>query len=346
MKPKSHGQRPGRGDLEVEWGIDHVGDGEHPRARRDGLARDVDHAMGWPDREIGRLAAGQQALITRAQLIGLGVGRGAIQHALSRGRLHLMHRGVYALVASTALPPLAAERAAVLACGDSAVLGCHSAAAVWTIRPFLAGDVEVLVVGKETGRRRPGICVHRVADLHLRDILSHDGIPITSPARAILDISPQLSERSLERAFDEALVRKIMTIGAVNAVLARYPHARGAGRIRALARPDRKTTATRSKGEEQFLTMVRKARLPDPEVNVRLGRFVADFLWRRERIVLEVDGYDYHRGRGAFERDHERDAEHQHSDFLVIRATWRQLEETPEAVLVWVATALARRRGT
>ncbi len=72
---------------------------------------------------------------------------------------------------------------------------------------------------------------------------------------------------------------------------------------------------------------------------------VADFLWRRERIVLEVDGYDYHRGRGAFERDHERDAEHQHSDFLVIRATWRQLEDTPEAVLVWVATALARRRG-
>ncbi len=254
-----------------------------------------------------------------------------------------MHRGVYALVASAALPPLATERAAVLACGDSALLGCHSAAAVWRIRPFLAGDVDVLVVGKETGRRRPGICVHRVADLHPRDVLQHDGIPITSPARTLLDVAPDLSERSLERAFDEALVRKIMSLGAVNAVLARYPHARGAGRIRALAQSDRKTTATRSKGEERFLTMVRNSHLPEPEVNVRLGRFVADFLWRPERVVLEVDGYDYHRGRRAFERDHQRDAEHQHSDFLVIRATWRQLEDTPEAVLVWVATALARR---
>ncbi len=200
-----------------------------------------------------------------------------------------------------------------------------------------------MVVGKETGRRRVGICVHRVAELHPRDILRHDGIPLTSPARALLDIAPHLSERSLERAFDEALVRNIVSLGAVRAVLARYPQARGAARIRALARPDRKTSATRSQGEERFLMMVRKARLPEPEVNVRLGRFVADFLWRRERIVLEVDGYNYHRGRGAFERDHERDAEHQHSDFLVIRATWRQLEDTPEAVLVWVATALARR---
>jgi very-short-patch-repair endonuclease len=196
---------------------------------------------------------------------------------------------VYALVASTALPLLAAEHAAVLACGDTAVLSHHSA------------------------------------------------------ARTLLEVTPQLSERSLERAFDEALIRNIMSLGAVRAVLARYPQRPGVARMLALTRPDRMTTATRSKGEERFLAMVRKARLPAPEVNVTEGRFDADFLWRRERIVLEVDGYDFHRGRGAFERDRQRDAEHQHSDFVVIRATWRQLEDTPEAVLVWVATALARR---
>jgi predicted transcriptional regulator of viral defense system len=249
-------------------------------------------SIGWPDRAIAAIAARQQALITRGQLVGLGVGRGAIENALARGRLHRIHRGVYALVASAALPPLAAERAAVLACGDRAVLSHHSAAAVWRIQPAVAGDVDVTVVGTETGRRRAGICVHRVASIHPRDVLRHSGIPITSPARTLLDIAPQLSERSLERAFDEALVRKIISPGAVKAVLARYPQRPGAARIRVLTRPDRMTTATRSKGEEHFLAMARKARLPAPEVNVTLGRFQADFLWRRERIVLEVDGYD------------------------------------------------------
>jgi very-short-patch-repair endonuclease len=300
-------------------------------------------SIGWPDRAIAAIAARQQALITRGQLVELGVGRGAIEHALARGRLHAMHRGVYALVANAALPPLARQRAAVLACGEGALISHHCAGAMWAIRPEVSGEIDVTIVGRDGGRDRPGLCVHRVATLHPRDALRHAGIPITSPARTLLDIAPQLSERSLERAFDEALVRKIMSLGAVKAVLARYPNRPGAARIRALARADRKTTATRSQGEERFLQMVRKSGLPDPEVNVRIGGFVADFLWRRERVVLEIDGYDYHRGRVAFERDHERDAVHQHSEFVVIRATWRQLEDAPEAVLVWVATALARR---
>jgi very-short-patch-repair endonuclease len=300
---------------------------------------------GWPDRAIARLAANQHALVTRSQLVGLGIGSGAVEHALARGRLHQMHRGVYALVDPAALPPLAAEHAAVLACGGCAVLSHHSAAWVWRIRPLVAGDIDVIVVGAETGRRRDGICVHRVRSIHPRDILHYAGIPITSPARALLDIAPQLSERALERAFDEALVREIMSLGAVKAVLARYPHRRGVDRIRALARPDRTTTATRSEAEERFLMMVRNSGLPEPEVNVRLGCFVADFLWRRERVVLEVDGYDYHRGRRAFERDHRRDAEHHLADVVVTRATGSQLEDAPEALLVLVATALARRRA-
>jgi very-short-patch-repair endonuclease len=314
-------------------------------ADREGVDRDVCTTFGRADRAISEIAASQRALITRAQLTELGVGRRAIDHAMARGRLHRVHRGIYSLVPFPALPPLAREHAAVLACGDRALLGRHSAAGVWGIRPFLEGAVDVVVVGKETGRRRPGIRVHRAATLRRADARRHQRLPITSPARTLLDIAPELSDRSLERAFDEALIQRLVTHATVNAVLAAYPHSPAVGRFRQLADPGRPTTATRSGGEEAFLTLARKAQLPAPEVNAHLGRFVADFLWRPEKIVLELDGYDYHRGRAAFERDHQRDAEHQHQDFLVIRTTASQLKRQPEALLVHLATALERRRA-
>jgi very-short-patch-repair endonuclease len=232
----------------------------------------------------------------------------------------------------------------VLACGRATLLSHHSAAAVWSIRPRIGGAIDVTVVGRDAGRDRSGIQAYRVAYLDRRDVRTRADIPLTSAARTLLDISPRLSERSLERAVDEALTRGLTTIEAIAGVTARYPKRKGASRLRALARPDRPTTVTRSEAEERFLAMIRRAGLPEPEVNARLGRFVADFLWRDERVVVEIDGYDFHRGRAAFERDHERDAEHQQDDFLVIRVTWRQLDREPEVLLVRVATALDRRR--
>jgi very-short-patch-repair endonuclease len=339
-----HDERPTRDYLWEPWDVRHVGGDQRPSVPLTGVKRDDKQVVGWPDREISAIGAVQQAIIAREQLLELGVGRGAINHAIARGRLHLRHRGVYSLVAPRALPPLAAERAAVLACGDGALISHHSAAAMWGIRPAIGGDVDVTVVGRDAGRRRPGICVHRVGAIDRREVRTRAGIALTSAARTLLDIAPRLSQRSLELAFDEALTRELTTIEAIGGVTARYPQRKGAARLRGLACPDRPTTVTRSEGEERFLAMLRRAGLPEPEVNARLGRFVADFLWRAERVVVEIDGYDYHRGRAAFERDHERDAEHQHDDFLVIRVTWRQLEREPEALLVRVATALERRR--
>jgi very-short-patch-repair endonuclease len=89
--------------------------------------------------------------------------------------------------------------------------------------------------------------------------------------------------------------------------------------------------------------MIRRANLPAPEVNAKVGSYTADFLWPTEKVIVELDGYDYHRGRAAFERDHERDAEHLRLGFLVIRVTGRQLARELEALLVQIATALARR---
>jgi hypothetical protein len=112
---------------------------------------------GWPEREIGAIAVRQRGLITRPQLTALGVTRAAIDHAIVRGRLHRVHHAVYSLVPFPALPPLAAELAAVLACGDAALLSHHSAAATWGFRPSFTGLVHVTAIGSDAGRERPGL---------------------------------------------------------------------------------------------------------------------------------------------------------------------------------------------
>ncbi|HET7051917.1 MAG TPA: type IV toxin-antitoxin system AbiEi family antitoxin domain-containing protein [Solirubrobacteraceae bacterium] len=338
------GDRHTRADPERPCGVSHVGDGEHHTRSGEGAACGDPQVVGWPDRPIAQIASGQRALITRRQLSGLGVTRGAVEHALSRGRVHRMHRGVYALVPSPALPPLARELAAVLACGDGTLLSHHSAAAVWGIRPFLDGDVDVTVVGRDPGTRRAGIRVHRTAQLDPRDTRRHQQIPITSPARALLDIAPEVSGRSLEWALDQALVKRLTTRAQIKAVLAAYPHRPGAPRLSALLDSDRPTSLTSSTPEERLFRQMRKGNLPIPEVNARVGNYTADFLWRAHKVILEIDGYQYHHTRAAFERDHRRDAEHQREDFLVIRVTPRQLQHNHEAILVHVATTLERRR--
>jgi very-short-patch-repair endonuclease len=296
------------------------------------------------DGTIATVAGRQRALITRAQLIELGLGRRAIDHAISRGRLHVMHRGVYALVQPPALPPLAREHAAVLACGDRALLSHHSAAAIWGIRPLLNEDVDITIVGTDRGRTREGINIHRATTLDRRDATRHQNLPITSPARTLLDIAPHTSTRSLEWAIDQALTQRLTNHAQIRAALAAYPHAAGIARLRALASPDRPTSLTRSHPEERLLQRIRKADLPIPEANVKVGNYTADFYWREEGVILEIDGYHYHHSRTAFERDHRRDAEHQRRDIVVIRATARQVEHDLDALLVHIAVTLERRR--
>jgi very-short-patch-repair endonuclease len=298
---------------------------------------------GWPDRLIAGLAESQHGLLTRHQLLALGLGRGAIEHAVVKGRILIAHRGVYA-IGHRALPPLAPCMGAVLACGEGAFLSHHAAAWVWGIRPSVEGDIDVTVPGRFAGRRR-GVRVHRSVGIESRDVRRYQNIPIASPARTLLEVAPDLTERDLERAFDEALVRRLVTVSAVRGVLDRYPRRRGAGRLRSIARADRRTTLTRSVAEELFIALIRRAELPQPDVNARIGGHEVDFLWRPERLVVEIDGYAFHRVRGKFERDRQRDGELLDAGWTVMRLTWRQLERTPEAVLVRLARALARRES-
>jgi very-short-patch-repair endonuclease len=203
----------------------------------------------------------------------------------------------------------------------------------------------VTVVGRDAGRSRRGIRVHRAQTLHPSERRELEGVPILAPERTLLDIAPALGERELERAFDEALIRGLMTRASMRELLERHAGRPGVAELRGLAGTERSLTATRSEAEERMLSLVRKARLPVPQVNVRVGRFTADFFWAQAGVIVEVDGFRYHRGRAAFERDHQRDAEHQAMGLLVIRVTWRQLAREPETVVAQIAAALARRTG-
>jgi very-short-patch-repair endonuclease len=225
--------------------------------------------------------------------------------------------------------------------GPGSYISHHSSAALWGIRPA-AKQVEVTVVGREPASRK-GIRVHRVCSLDRRDTRLLERIPIISPALTLLDIAVDLSDRELERAFDEGVATRKVNATAVRAVLDQHPRRPGAARLRALAAPGRSLTMTRSESEERFLELVRKADLPRPQVNARIGRFEVDFCWHRERVIVEIDGYSFHSSQAALERDHRRDAELQQMGFLVIRILARELIEAPERVLARTAGALALR---
>jgi very-short-patch-repair endonuclease len=247
------------------------------------------------------------------------------------------------LVDGGALPPLALEQAAVLACGENAYLSGHAAAAAYGLRPFGFSVIDVTVIGRRV-RSRPGIRVHHVATIHPRDTDNLDGIPITSPARVLLEIAPDLKDRELERALDEAMGCKLVTRAAVTAMLRANPRRPGSSRLRDLVIPGRPTTLTRSDGEEAFLRLVRAAGLPPPALNQPLlNRWIVDFLWRAEKVVVEIDGDSFHSSRAARERDHRKDVALQEAGYFVVRITGRQLKQRPEEVLALVAAALATR---
>jgi very-short-patch-repair endonuclease len=307
----------------------------------------ADRAVGrpWPDARIADVAGGQRTLITRAQLLAMGVGRQSIVRARARSRLHMIHFGVYSLVPRSALPELALEQAALLACGPDAVLSHHSAAALWGLcapaprsRP-----VSVTVIGGQAGRTRPGIEVHRAVAIDRRDVRRHRSLAVTSPARTLFDRAPSLGRAQLERELDEALHHRLTSRTAIAEMLDRSPSRPGAARLRELIDPDRHTTFTRAESERRLLALVRKGGLPLPETNVRMDDIEADAMWRDQRVIVEVDGFATHGTHAAFTSDRRRDARLQILGWQVIRVTWDQLVHEPEAVLVTLATALALR---
>jgi hypothetical protein len=301
-------------------------------------------APGGRDALIGQIARRQRGIVSRDQLRQAGISDSAINRLVARDRLHRVHPGVFA-VGHDALQPLARETAALLSVGFDAVLCGFSAADLWQLLPPQSPaepTVHVLLRGRHA-HARPGIAIHRTTVLERRDVRMRHGLPVTSPARALLDVADRISGRRLERAVEEALARKLTRKAQIADVIARAPGRCGARRLAALLETAG-TTYTRSGGEEAMLALIREAGLPEPLVNARLHGFEVDFYWPEHGLVLEVDGYDYHSSRFTFEHDRRKGAVLTAHGLRVMRATGAQVDEEPLATTVRVAQALAAGR--
>lgn len=288
------------------------------------------------DRALAQVAARQHGVVTSFQLHEVGIDKSATSRRLKLGRLHRIHRGVYA-VGHRSSSLHGRFMAAVLACGPGAVLSHTSAVVLWELLKPLDGPVHISIPSTSGRSRRPGIHLHRSPSLNPspepspsssysqqeggrrgRLLTTHrHNIPVTSVARTLEDLrcSSLLAPHLVRRATRQAELKGYRLEHLVS---------------------DR----TRSDLETLFLGIVHRYAIPHPEVNVKLGRWEVDFLWRRERVVVETDFWSYHRGSVAFEDDHARDLDLRSAGYSVLRYDDTQLENEPDRVAADVAAAL------
>jgi predicted transcriptional regulator of viral defense system len=275
---------------------------------------------------IAALAARQHGHITRAQLIALGVGQGAVKHRVRLGRLIRVYAGVYA-VGHRPTNPVDRAAAAVLACGRGAVLSHGSAASLWGLNSSWEVPYEVTVAD---GRRaRPGITTHRVRTLERSEVRTHLGIRVTTPARTLFDVASRLDDVALTRAVNDLRLAGHVSTRQLADVLERTRDRPGLKRLRQVVEASTRAP-TRSVLEDEFRSFAERFGLPTPEINVRVAGREVDALFRAERVIVELDGYRYHDGRESFERDRESDAASLDQGYATVRITWQRLGADPD----------------
>jgi very-short-patch-repair endonuclease len=290
---------------------------------------------------IARIAARQHGVVTAKQLATVGLGRPAITERVGGGRLHRIHRGVYA-VGHRGLSWHGRWMAAVLACGEGAVLSHGSAASLWGLLRPIEGRSHISTPSTSGRTTRRGIHVHRCPSLTQPSsspsyppaeggrgrrpsptpaLTTHrDRIPTTTVSRTIEDLrASSLPEYLVRRAIRQAELKGY-----------RLEHI--------------ETDRTRSDLEAAFLALFAHHRIPSPEVNPKIGRYEVDFLWRDEKLIVEADTWTYHRGSVAFEDDHARDLDLRAAGYAVLRFTDRQLENEPERIVADIRKELAAAR--
>jgi very-short-patch-repair endonuclease len=294
---------------------------------------------GWPDQKIATVAAHQQTMVASAQLRALGVSTSGISRAVRRGRLHRVHHGVYSLVAPGARPRLAAEHAALLACGATAVLSHHTAAALHSLRAAHSEVVHVTVVG--TDRHHPGLVIHHVPAFDRSERVRVAGLPVTSVARTVIDLAGGQSDGFVEQLVDQALKRT--SRAKLTEALDRHPGRRGTPAVRRALHPGRPSADAWSVPEKKLLALLRRAGVPTPEANVPIGRYFPDLLWRDYQVIVEYDSTEFHSSEGARTADATRHNDLTNWGFDVLHVTREQLSRRPERVLVWITAALTRK---
>jgi very-short-patch-repair endonuclease len=264
---------------------------------------------------LARLAEREHGVLATAELLACGLTHAGIHRRVGAARLHRLYHGVYA-VGHAALSREGHLLAAVKACGPGAVLSHHSAAELWELARRRPGPIHVTVPYVKNPRADARIKVHRSRALPDRDVARRGRVPVTTPTRTLRDLKHVLPREEWESAIDRARARGFDTTGVAD------------------------EAPTRSALERRFLRLCRRHRIPAPKVNVRIGGFLVDFSWEGHRLIVEVDGYEFHGGRAEFEADRARDAQLALQGYRVLRFTYRQVTEEPRRVAATVSEML------
>ena len=276
------------------------------------------------------------------QLRELGFSKGHVYRAHEADRLRRVHRGVYA-VGHSALSPYGCCRAALLAFDDNAVLSHRTAGWLWGLFPQCPTEADLLVPGK--GRRR-GIRIHRVAAVSDRDCGTIERLPVTALPRTLVDIAATEPERELNRAVDRAKRRDLLNLDAIDQLLQRRLRIPGSEQLQQALALYRKPVNDRARSELLFVDAIEAEGLTLPAVNTWVEKWEIDFYWEAERFAVEVDGWETHGSRQAFEDDRLRQEEMKLAGIDCIRISARRIEKEPQQVAKRIRILLSRRRTT
>jgi very-short-patch-repair endonuclease len=297
---------------------------------------------------VARAAEKQQGLVTIWQLRELGIAKSTIAEAVERGRLHPVFHGVYS-VGHRYLTVHARLLAATMACGEGSVVSHGTAAWVYGLRDWRPEAIDV-IAPVEAGRKIAGIRRRFVPVPAGAEVWRRGGVPLTSPARTIVDCAGISDAKGVSDLVEGAAVLRLLDIGAIDRVLD-GPRRRGSKRLLRVIAPWRRYRPgikIRSRMEAKLLPLLTKAALPIPETNakVRVGgkTYEADFLWRREKLVVETDGGRFHDNPGAGKRDSERNRAFDEAGYLIPRLGWEDLRDRPDATMSELARLLRERR--
>lgn len=297
-----------------------------------------------PQRVLARIATRQHGVVSRSQIEALGVDGGFVERSVAGGRLHRVHRGIYA-VGHSALTERGRWMAAVLAVGGYAVLSHISAALLWGIVDRGGGLIHVLAADGGS-RARSGLVIHRTRHLPPGHRTELDGIPVSSLRRTLLDLAAMLSPERLRYPVEAADRLGLLDVRAVVALCDGSTGRRGTGVLRRLALEQRGAAhRTKSPPETTFLRLCLARGFPRPLVNQRLHGYEVDFHWPDARLVVEIDSYTHHRSWAQRRRDLERDAELSVRGVRVLRVTPERLDREPRAVFSQVGALLGVGEG-
>jgi very-short-patch-repair endonuclease len=291
--------------------------------------------------KLAELAAAQHGVVSHRQLLGLGYAKAAIVRGRDAGRLHPVHRGVYA-VGHRRLSRHGHCLAAVLACGRSALLSHESAGWLWGLLPRFPPLPEVTTTAR--GHRRGAISIHHSIILEDDDIAVREGVPVTSVPRTLLDLFSRRRYRSGEQALERSERLGLLDLGTVDSLLARCGRHPGRKGLGVAIRLYRDPAFTRSWLERRFLDLILNAGLPRPATNACVEGFELDMYWERERFAVELDGYEYHRDRASFESDRRRQEELKLAGIEMVRFTARRVASEPGDVARRLSCLLRSRR--